>query len=86
MPPYKHFIEKTEDTRSSIQLPDHDPSAPSTRSAVLNHFEPVTLTTLVEIVEHLKPTACPQDIIPARIFNAHVQLSTEIILYYQFLH
>lgn len=64
-----HFIEKTEDARSSVQLPDYDPSAPSTCSAVFNQFEPVSLATLVEIVEHLKSTVCPQDIIPTRIFK-----------------
>lgn len=53
----KHFIEKIDDTRSSIQLPDNDQSVQSTCSPVFNQFEPVSLTTLVEIVEHLKPAA-----------------------------
>lgn len=32
-------------------------------------FEPVSLTALAEIVEHLKPTDSLQDIIPTRIFK-----------------
>ncbi len=65
----KYFIEKIEDTRSSIQLPDYNPSAPSTCSAVFNQFEPVSFETLGEIVDHLKPTVCHQDIIPTCIFK-----------------
>ncbi|XP_042606826.1 snaclec 1-like [Cyprinus carpio] len=34
---------------------------PSTCSAVFNQLKPVSFTALVENVEHLKPTACPQD-------------------------
>ncbi len=34
-----------------------------------NQFEPVSFATLGEIVEHLKPTVCHQDIIPTRIFK-----------------
>ncbi len=63
------YFEKIEDIRSSIQLPDYDPSAPSTCSAVFYQFEPVSFETLGEIVDHLEPTVCHQDIIPTRIFK-----------------
>lgn len=41
----------------------------STYSAVLNQFEPVSLANLAEIVMKLKPSYCPTDIVPPRLFK-----------------
>lgn len=42
------------------------PAAP-VLSAVFEDFKPVSLTLLSEVVQHMKPTNCPLDIVPARI-------------------
>lgn len=46
-------MDKIADIRSSFQPSDHDPSVPpSTCSAVFHQFEPVSISTLAEIVKH----------------------------------
>ncbi len=59
----------------------HDPSAPPTTFfAVFHLFEPVSITTLVEIVEHLKPSTSPHNIIPTRIFKHFIGPSFLILI------
>ena len=46
-----------------------DPSVFTASSAVFHQFEPVSLSTLTEIVEHLRPANCPSDSIPSHLFK-----------------
>lgn len=38
-------------------------------TSTLSVFEPITLDSLNEIVASLKPTSCPQDVIPTNFFK-----------------
>ncbi len=65
-----YFSDKISDIRCSIQPPDHDLLVPLvTCPAVFHQFEPVSITSLTEVVKHLRPSISPQDIIPARFFK-----------------
>ncbi len=67
-----YFSDKISDIRCSIQPSDHDLLVPLvTCPAVFHQFEPVSITSLTEVVKHLRPSISPQDIIPAR-FLKHV--------------
>uniref|UniRef100_A0A3P9JT56 Reverse transcriptase domain-containing protein n=1 Tax=Oryzias latipes TaxID=8090 RepID=A0A3P9JT56_ORYLA len=46
-----------------------DPVIVTALSAVLDHFEPVTLSETSEIVQHLRPSYCPGDSIPPRLLK-----------------
>ncbi|XP_010765722.1 RNA-directed DNA polymerase from mobile element jockey-like, partial [Notothenia coriiceps] len=43
--------------------------APFLCPAVLDHFEPVSLSSLSDIVKHLRPTNCSSDSIPSRLLR-----------------
>ncbi len=65
-----YFLDKISDIRSSIKPSDHDPSVSLlTCPAVFHQFEPVSITSLTEIVKHLRPSTSPQDIIPTRFLK-----------------
>ena len=49
--------------------PSFNPSITFTPTAVFNHFEAVSLASLKTIVDKLKPSACPTDVIPPRLFK-----------------
>lgn len=57
------FVDKVATIRSQISPPAYDPSVPPYSSFVLNHLEPVSPSTLAEVVSHLKPSMCHLDII-----------------------
>jgi len=62
------FVEKISALRSSvISAYDYDPSVPPICPAVLDHFEPISIFSLSEVVTHLRPTNCPSDSIPSRL-------------------
>lgn len=62
----KKIISKIKIIRASIQ-PTSDYSLDSSlRSVFFSDFEPVSLSNLVNIVQHLKPTNCTLDVIPSR--------------------
>ncbi len=63
------FIDKVSSTRALISPSAYDPSISVTCSAVFNQFEPVTLSSLQEIVGHMKPSGSPNDAVPARLFK-----------------
>lgn len=48
--------------------PSSDPVSPALH-AILDQFEPVTLPALATIVKSLRPTNCPLDSIPSRLFK-----------------
>lgn len=56
----KFFVEKIFALQSSVTTSsDHDPSAPPMCLAVLDQFEPISISSLSEVVHHLRPTNCP---------------------------
>uniref|UniRef100_A0A4W5LQJ5 Reverse transcriptase domain-containing protein n=1 Tax=Hucho hucho TaxID=62062 RepID=A0A4W5LQJ5_9TELE len=63
------FVEKIATIRASISLPAFDPSISTVCAAVFIKFEPVSLSALNDIVTHLKPSICPADIVPPRLFK-----------------
>ena len=64
-----YLIVKVATIRTHISPPSFDPSIPVTCSTVLNRFEPVSLLSLTKIVTQLKPSSCPTDIVPPRLFK-----------------
>ncbi len=62
------FIDKVSSTRALISPSAYDPSISVTCSAV-NQFEPVTLSSLQEIVGHMKPSGSPNDAVPVQLFK-----------------
>ena len=65
----RFFIDKVTLTRALISPPAFDPSLSVPCSAVLDTFQPVTLSFVQDIVSHLKPTGSPDDIVPPRLFK-----------------
>ncbi|CAJ1051395.1 uncharacterized protein LOC117829052%2C partial [Xyrichtys novacula] len=63
------FIEKVVTARSLISASASDPSVPVPCSAVLDRFEPVSLSFLEELVGHIKPAGSPCDVVPPRLFK-----------------
>ena len=45
------------------------PPIPPMLSAVLDQFEPISISSLPEVVHHLRPTNCPSDSIPVRLLE-----------------
>ncbi len=79
-----YFSNKISDIRSSIQPSDHDPSVPLlTCPAVLHQFEPISIASLKEIVEHLRPSTGPQDIIPTHFLKQFFFFLYFIIFFYK---
>ena len=63
------FIGKVTSIQAQISPSAYDPSVSVPCSAVFNLFEPVTLSFLLEIVGHLKPSGSPNDAVPPRLFK-----------------
>ena len=61
------FVDKITTIRAHITPPSFNPSITFTSTAVFNHFEDVSLTSLKTIVSELKPSACPTDAIPPHL-------------------
>ena len=62
------LLRKMSVLRSSITTPtDHDPPIPPMRSAVLDQFEPISISSLSKVVHHLQPTNCTSDSVPAHL-------------------
>ena len=64
-----YFIDKISTIRASISPPSFDPSIDLTCTAVFQQFEPVSLSSLSDIVAQLKPSSCPTDPVPPRLFK-----------------
>ncbi len=60
------FADKTETVRTHISFPLHDPSVTVTCSAAFNKYHSLHSR---KISDHLKPSACPTDIVPPRLFK-----------------
>ena len=64
------FIDKISALRPTVSSTVHLPShPPRTQSAVLEHFEPILLPSLLDAVQHLRPTNCPSDSLPTRLLR-----------------
>lgn len=55
--------------RALISAPAADPCVSVRCSAVFDKFEPVTLSVLKDVVEHMKPSGSPHDSVPARFLK-----------------
>ena len=63
------FIGKISDIRSSLLLSALDLAVSPVCPAVFDTFEQVSLSALTDIVQHLRPSHCPLDSIPPRLFK-----------------
>ncbi|KAL6455414.1 hypothetical protein MHYP_G00361580 [Metynnis hypsauchen] len=63
------FIKKVAGIRALISSPSYDPAISVTFSAVFDQFEPVSLSSLKDIIGHMKPAGSPNDPIPPRLFK-----------------
>lgn len=63
------FLRKVNDIRSAISAPASDPSESVPPSAVLQRFEPVSLSFLKDIINHMKPSASSLDAVSPRFFK-----------------
>ncbi|KAK7933964.1 hypothetical protein WMY93_004860 [Mugilogobius chulae] len=59
-----HFICTKSDTHEFVVF-----DGPLTPSAVFEVFEPVTMSLLSEIVQGMRPTNCPLDIVPSKVIK-----------------
>ena len=62
------FIDKISDLRSQ-HIFTAEPPAPPLCTATFDHFEQISLSSLSDIVSHLRPTNCPTDSIPSRLLK-----------------
>lgn len=58
------FNNKVEQIRAGIVPPLSDPSDSHATTSHLQHFQPVSCSQLTEVVQFMKPTYCPLDILP----------------------
>lgn len=70
----KFFVDKIVSVRGKItantNVADNRLNSASVHpTVVLNNFEPVSLSLLSEIVQKLKATTCPSDIVPAKVLK-----------------
>ena len=63
------FIEKVTSIRALISPPTNDPSVLVPAPAVFDTFLPVTLASLQEIIDKMKPSGSPNDAVPPRLFK-----------------
>ena len=64
-----HFIDKVTTIRAQISPPASDPSIVVTCTSIFNHFNPLSLLELSELVNQLKISSCPTDVIPTHLFK-----------------
>lgn len=69
-----HFTDKVAYVRQSISNNSAAATAPPcvpplAPAAVLTVFEPVSLSQLCDVVQKLRPTSCPLDIVPSRVLK-----------------
>ena len=63
------FIEKVNDLRSAHTFIAPDPSSSPVPAASLSQFQPISLTSLTDVVSHLRSTNCPSDCVPSRLLK-----------------
>jgi len=63
------FHEKVCAVRSSLTPYVSEPQILCPSAAVFDHFETVSLSYLTKVVQQMKPSNCPLDIIPSRLFK-----------------
>uniref|UniRef100_A0A3B3HP02 Reverse transcriptase domain-containing protein n=1 Tax=Oryzias latipes TaxID=8090 RepID=A0A3B3HP02_ORYLA len=63
------FIDKVSAVRFLPSPCTPDPSVLTPPPAIFDQFEPVTVSQISEIVQHLRPSSCPGDCIPPRLLK-----------------
>ena len=64
-----YFVDKVTNIRAHISPPVSDPSIVVTCTSTFNHFNPVSLLELTDLVNQLKTSSCPSDVIPTHLFK-----------------
>lgn len=70
-----YFIEEVTFTRAQISLSFHDPSVSVPSSAIFNSFQPVTLSSLQEVVSHCKLTYSTNEASPCSFMDSFSQVA-----------
>ncbi len=63
------FVEKVDRLRSQVLQSVSDIIERPWSSAKWSNFQPVTISACKDIIEHLRPTVCPYDVMPARFLK-----------------
>uniref|UniRef100_A0A8C6Q3C2 Reverse transcriptase domain-containing protein n=1 Tax=Nothobranchius furzeri TaxID=105023 RepID=A0A8C6Q3C2_NOTFU len=63
------FLDKVSNIRSLIISPGEVLLPASVCTGRFDHFEPITLPALERLISSMKPSGCPDDIVPARLFQ-----------------
>ena len=50
-------------------------------SAILNHFNELSLPCLTDVMSHMKPTTCPTDLISSRLLKEGFHVVGSSVLY-----
>ncbi len=65
----RYFCDKITTLRSQLQSLANVSPELCCSSAIWSAFDPVSLQTLQEIINHLKPSFCSRDVLPPRILK-----------------
>ncbi len=68
------FVEKVDRLRSQVLQSVSDIIERPWSSAKWSNVQPVTISACKDIIEHLKPTVCPYDVMPARFLKQVVHI------------
>ncbi len=68
------FVEKVDRLRSQVLQSVSDIIERPWSSAKWSNFQPVTISACKDIIEHLRPTVCPFDVMPARFLKQVVHI------------
>ncbi len=68
------FVEKVDRLRSQVLQSVSDIIERPWSSAKWSNFQPVTISACKDIIEHLRPTVCPYDVMPARFLKQVVHI------------
>uniref|UniRef100_A0A8C6PJA8 Reverse transcriptase domain-containing protein n=1 Tax=Nothobranchius furzeri TaxID=105023 RepID=A0A8C6PJA8_NOTFU len=63
------FLDKVSNIRTLIISPGDVLLPVSVCTGCFDHFEPITLPALERLISSMKPSGCPDDIVPARLFR-----------------
>lgn len=74
------FVQKTHDLRMGLNPVSSDPSTLSRCTAVFSCFTPVTDNQLIEIVDHLKASGSPTDVMPPLFFKQVIDVVVQNLL------
>ena len=63
------FVDKVASAQALISCPSYDPSTPAAGDDHFDHLEPISLSFLTMVIDHLKRRGSPTDTIPPRLFK-----------------